>query len=59
MRDRYWLPWEQGGKDERGRECVRYLAGRIARMTHGGIDGIQEAIYRLIGWMCQRGKQWT
>jgi hypothetical protein len=37
---------------------VDYLAGRIAYMTHGSIDNINEAtIYRLIGWMCQRGQK--
>lgn len=58
MRNRYWLPWEVcGSRDEHGRECINYLAGRIAHMTHGSIDNIKECIYRLIGLMCQKGQR--
>lgn len=52
MREGYWLPWEDGGEpDERGRECVRYLASRFPKRWRRRAF---EAVHRLLGWLWQQ-----
>lgn len=65
MRDIYYLPWEHKiredgllleGDDEMGQNAVKYLARRISNETSYTEHQAAEALFRLVGYMCQNGK---
>lgn len=63
----YWLPWERVGSGtgkvnwslyeyDDGREAVDLLASRVSDVSGRTKAQAAEALYRLIGYMCELGK---